>query len=253
VFRLFSSIRQSLLAENRTLKYLKYAVGEVLLVMIGILLALSVNNWNEDKKLERQRSELIENLKSDFQANKERLEMVTTDIELIKEGLERLLANATVENSSLTVEELKVLAFNVIPNNQFEPSLGFYRSAISTGSIVLLKGSQLNNLFLRFEENNNRLQEMDITGFRMNFSDSGSLMDIREELGELNTLFEDEKSKSVPEAFKLSDEEYREFISQKKFYAHFSLKRNLKVRQLVRIEILKRTTDEILDALEALD
>jgi len=46
----FRKIRQQLLSENKTGKYLKYAIGEILLVMIGILLALQVNNWNESKK-----------------------------------------------------------------------------------------------------------------------------------------------------------------------------------------------------------
>jgi len=53
------------------------------------------------------------------------------------------------------------LGINVLPNNPFEPSLGFYRAAISTGSIELLEGSQLNNLFVDFEYDNNRLQDMD--------------------------------------------------------------------------------------------
>ena len=36
--------------KNKTGKYLKYAIGEIVLVVIGILIALSINNWNENKK-----------------------------------------------------------------------------------------------------------------------------------------------------------------------------------------------------------
>jgi len=50
VINFFRRIRKQLLAENKTGKYLKYAIGEILLVMIGILLALQVNNWNESEK-----------------------------------------------------------------------------------------------------------------------------------------------------------------------------------------------------------
>ena len=46
----FRRIRQSLLAENKFSKYLLYAVGEILLVVIGILIALQINNWNEFNK-----------------------------------------------------------------------------------------------------------------------------------------------------------------------------------------------------------
>lgn len=48
--RLFRVIRQRLLTENRASKYFLYALGEILLVVIGILIALQVNNWNEDRK-----------------------------------------------------------------------------------------------------------------------------------------------------------------------------------------------------------
>lgn len=48
----FRKIRQNLLAQNKTSSYLKYAIGEIVLVMIGILLALQVNNWNE-RRIER--------------------------------------------------------------------------------------------------------------------------------------------------------------------------------------------------------
>lgn len=50
MIKLFSRIRQKLLSENKFSKYLIYALGEIVLVMIGILLALQVNNWNENRK-----------------------------------------------------------------------------------------------------------------------------------------------------------------------------------------------------------
>ena len=49
--KLFRKIRQKMIAENKFSKYLIYATGEIVLVMIGILLALQVNNWNENRKL----------------------------------------------------------------------------------------------------------------------------------------------------------------------------------------------------------
>jgi hypothetical protein len=50
MIKFFRKIRQNLLSENKLSKYLLYAIGEIMLVMIGILLALSINNWNENKK-----------------------------------------------------------------------------------------------------------------------------------------------------------------------------------------------------------
>jgi len=72
MIKFFRNIRQSLLMENKTSKYLKYAIGEIVLVMIGILLALQVNNWNnynKDKNLEkRYLSDLLLDLKTDSTA-----------------------------------------------------------------------------------------------------------------------------------------------------------------------------------------
>jgi len=49
MLRFFRTLRQRLLTENKFSRYLLYAVGEILLVMIGILLALQVNNWNNNR------------------------------------------------------------------------------------------------------------------------------------------------------------------------------------------------------------
>ena len=62
----FRRLRQNLLKENRFSKYLLYAIGEIILVMIGILLALQVSNWNK-KRLDRiSQIEYLENIKTDL-------------------------------------------------------------------------------------------------------------------------------------------------------------------------------------------
>ncbi|MFH4968141.1 DUF6090 family protein [Gaetbulibacter sp. M240] len=50
MIKFFRKIRQNLLSEGKTFNYLKYALGEIALVVIGILIALQVNNWNEKRK-----------------------------------------------------------------------------------------------------------------------------------------------------------------------------------------------------------
>ena len=62
MIKFFRKIRQNLLMENKTSKYFKYAIGEIALVMIGILLALQVNNWNESRKKEEQFKSSLEQL-----------------------------------------------------------------------------------------------------------------------------------------------------------------------------------------------
>ena len=66
MIKLFRNIRQNLIMENKTSKYLKYAIGEIALVVVGILIALQINNWNELRKQRLEELETLKNIKSDF-------------------------------------------------------------------------------------------------------------------------------------------------------------------------------------------
>ena len=74
MIKFFRRIRQNLLSEGKTGKYFKYAIGEIILVMIGILLALQVNNWNEKHKLKFEELDLLKSLNRDLEDNKAELE-----------------------------------------------------------------------------------------------------------------------------------------------------------------------------------
>jgi len=55
MIKFFRKIRYDLMEKNKTGRYLKYALGEIVLVVIGILIALSINSWNENRKKEDNR------------------------------------------------------------------------------------------------------------------------------------------------------------------------------------------------------
>jgi len=85
MIRFFRNIRQKLAAENKVMAYLRYAIGEILLVVIGILIALQINNWNEHRKVQKQEIQIYKELKSDLlQTKKEILNTVTKHKEIIK-------------------------------------------------------------------------------------------------------------------------------------------------------------------------
>ncbi len=69
MIKLFRNIRQNLLNEGKTSRYLKYAIGEIVLVVIGILIALSINNWNEKKKDNAQMRMNINSIAEDIQTD----------------------------------------------------------------------------------------------------------------------------------------------------------------------------------------
>ena len=87
MIKLFRHIRQNLIMENKTGKYLKYAIGEIVLVVIGILIALQINNWNEQKKQDRLEKEYYCRLLEDTQQD---LEQVN---QFIKASEDRLAAS----------------------------------------------------------------------------------------------------------------------------------------------------------------
>tara|TARA_R110001632_G_scaffold83134_3_gene184228 strand:- start:8080 stop:8811 length:732 start_codon:yes stop_codon:yes gene_type:complete len=67
MIKFFRKIRQNSLSDSKFGKYLIYAIGEIILVMIGILLALQVNNWNENRKLQKEEFALLAEVKADLE------------------------------------------------------------------------------------------------------------------------------------------------------------------------------------------
>ena len=75
MIKFFRHIRKSLLMENKTSRYFKYAIGEIILVVIGILIALQVNNWNNDREKDNKTKaifgQIIDELVIDVQVIKD--------------------------------------------------------------------------------------------------------------------------------------------------------------------------------------
>jgi len=74
MIKLFNKMRKQLLEENKTGRYLKYAIGEIVLVMIGILLALQVNNWNQNRQLQKEEAKILRGLHQEFSENIKRFD-----------------------------------------------------------------------------------------------------------------------------------------------------------------------------------
>jgi uncharacterized membrane protein YgaE (UPF0421/DUF939 family) len=83
--------------KNKTGKYLKYAIGEIILVMIGILLALQVNNWNEQRKAHADFKSYLSEILKDLE----------TDVNLFKAGVEKINDNIQLEEWVLNKTDYK--------------------------------------------------------------------------------------------------------------------------------------------------
>jgi len=76
MIKFFRHIRQPLVIENRFSKYLLYAIGEIILVVIGILIALQINNNNEANKERIKEPHYLKNIKTDLLLNNANIKMV---------------------------------------------------------------------------------------------------------------------------------------------------------------------------------
>jgi Family of unknown function (DUF6090) len=154
MIKFFRQIRLSLLNEGKTTRYFKYAVGEIVLVMIGILLALQVNNWNEDRKRSKLETSLLLQLSRDiaedtlnlnFEFN--RFLKIEENAEFLKEALNSdrpydkkidtafaVISTLNIRESNyLTYDKIKDLGMNIISND----SLRYYLSRYYENSLHL--------------------------------------------------------------------------------------------------------------------
>ena len=81
MIKLFRQSRQKLIMENNTSNYIKYAIGEVVLVVIGILLAIQLNQWRMESNNNNQKKTVLNALQLEFESNLKQLEKVIYYIE----------------------------------------------------------------------------------------------------------------------------------------------------------------------------
>ena len=138
----FRRIRQQLLGEGKTGKYFKYAIGEILLVMIGILLALQVNNWNEERKSDQSQynylSRLYEDLSSDSIYLQTRIKKAQKYINDTRDYIKQ-----SYDHQGSFDEYLRVRSFLRFDTEEFEPQNIVFNELQNTGTINLIKNLTL--------------------------------------------------------------------------------------------------------------
>ena len=96
MIKFFRKIRYDLMEKNKTGKYFKYAIGEIILVVIGILIALNINNWNEEKKSIQKGRDILVDIKENLEFNTIQFQ---DDIEInrnVVNSIDIILNNITV-------------------------------------------------------------------------------------------------------------------------------------------------------------
>ena len=112
MFKFFRNIRQSLLMKDKITKYYKYAFGEIVLVVIGILIALSINNWNEARKNRIEQLILINNIIEDLRLDSIHINKSLSEVGNQKKLVDDLISKSLDNEKKLNYQFIGLLRFS---------------------------------------------------------------------------------------------------------------------------------------------
>ncbi|MCF1423278.1 DUF6090 family protein, partial [Mangrovimonas futianensis] len=139
-------MRQKTLTENKFGKYLTYAIGEIILVVIGILIALQINNWNINKSNLKESKEFVARLKAEVKSN---IGFSQEEIEK-KESQRRsslaILKMVGEDITKLSSKKLDSLINISMANGNMEFKNGTLNEGLNTGKVALIKSDSLKTL-----------------------------------------------------------------------------------------------------------
>jgi Family of unknown function (DUF6090) len=133
-------------------KYLKYAVGEILLVVIGILIAFNINNWNEIQKNNAKKEILLKALKIEFTSNLTQLDTVLHYDNIVLKNTHKLMKLVLHTSFEVVKDSLPHWLQNSAFRWTFDPLNGALRTGISSGEIHLIKNDSLSNLLFGWSD-----------------------------------------------------------------------------------------------------
>ena len=148
----FRRIRKTMADDNKPIQYMRYAVGEILLVVIGILIALQINNWNEARKDQATEKQLLDALRTDFLETKARLgETILLQKSVV--SCSRRLLNLYENDKLLEMRDSigDYVGFGALSWWRAEPVTGTYDAMVSTGNIGLIKNKKLRRNLAEFD------------------------------------------------------------------------------------------------------
>jgi len=150
---IFRRVREKLVASGSVTKYLLYAIGEILLVVIGILIALQVNNWNEERAIEIQRTDLLRQLGSEMNNVLSELDLQIDQSVRTVSYTKRLL-NYSAGTEHVPADSLQYLLQSIMNQTAFKDFNITFEQAKSSGKFSLIKNDSL-LLALSLLENSN--------------------------------------------------------------------------------------------------
>lgn len=147
----FRKLRKKFLSENRVTKYLVYALGEIILVVIGILIALQVNTWNEARKDHKEGQQLQANIHREFVRNRQLLDTVLQLNQSAYNANLALLDLVGADAIELSRHNLDSLFYFSLASESYLPARNVVDDALRTGRIDLIGNDSLKNILMQWD------------------------------------------------------------------------------------------------------
>jgi hypothetical protein len=161
MIKFFRKIRQNLLTEGKTSKYFKYAIGEIVLVVIGILIALQINNWNENRKQNTEEIAILKNLYENLTLAKQQSKALILEEEALKKSLIFILGidSNQINDTKIAISDsiFKSAVWDLQTNL---PTVNAYINLKNTNKLSLIKSKKINEKFTDFEFSINKLYDL---------------------------------------------------------------------------------------------
>jgi len=152
MIKFFRKIRQNLLMENKTGKYFKYAIGEIVLVVIGILIALQINTWNENKKTLKKETIILNSLNKDFKINLKQFKDIKQKHLNNFEGHNIILRNLDNLDDAVIKDSIIKFGNTLLGGYTFDASNGVIESLIYSGDINIISNDTLKNYLVSWKD-----------------------------------------------------------------------------------------------------
>lgn len=151
MLKFFRKIRQNLIFKGNTVNYLKYAIGEIILVVIGILIALQINNWNESRKLVIEEKQYYKNIKRQLN---EDADFINNNIEFNQYYYDQYdyATQQLLNNDRSHLDSLAIIALNLLEYSDFHQESNIYAALVNSGEIKLINNQDIVEGLQKLEE-----------------------------------------------------------------------------------------------------
>ena len=143
MLKFFRHKRLNFMAQNKTGKYFKYAIGEIILVVIGILIALQINNWNENRKNSLKETQFLKSFKTDLLANKVELNRVITKTEYTFISVDSILQFKRGELDTLSLMSFVYCMMDATAFTVFQTQEGTIQDIMGSGNLDIIKNDSI--------------------------------------------------------------------------------------------------------------